>query len=90
MSFEQLSKRERIVLAGRLKAARNLAGCTVRGVAASLGVNPNSVTQWEHGSVPGPDTRAKLAVLYAVDEDVLFAEVAARKAAAADKLRPPA
>ena len=48
----------------------------------------NSVVQWEHGTLPVEENRAKLAALYRFDEDVLFAEVAARMDAARALLRP--
>ena len=54
-----------------------------------MGVTPNAVMQWEHGSVPAtPESRAKLAALYGVDEDVLFAETVGRLDAARALLRP--
>jgi transcriptional regulator with XRE-family HTH domain len=88
MTFDRLSEPERAAMADRLKAARYRAGLTVRGVAHALDVNANSVIAWEHGALPGTDKREKLAVLYGVDEDTLFAEVAARRAHAEDLLRP--
>jgi transcriptional regulator with XRE-family HTH domain len=72
----------------RLGAARLVAGLTIRQVATDIGVNHNSVEAWERGSVPAEEIRAQLAALYEVDEDVLFAEVAARLGAARDLLRP--
>lgn len=88
MSFDRLDQFERSAMAERLKAARNVADKTIRGVAEEMGVNVNSVVQWERGSVPGPETRARLAALYGIAEDVLFAEVAAREAEARQLLRP--
>jgi transcriptional regulator with XRE-family HTH domain len=88
MGRERLTKEERAVLGERLRAARYLAGYTMRAVADSLGVHVQSVVQWEHGAVPAPDNRAKLAALYGVAEDTLFAEVAAYAAAARELLRP--
>jgi transcriptional regulator with XRE-family HTH domain len=88
MIFDQLSKAERAAMAERLKAARYMCGLSIRGAAEALGVNKNSVGDWEHGVLPEPPTRAKLAALYGVDDAVLFAEVAAHEAAAAELLRP--
>lgn len=90
MSFDRLSKQDRADMGQRLKAARYTAGITIRGVAAELGVNVASVTQWESGTVPIPETRARLAKLYDLDEDVLFAELAAQREAAKALLRPSA
>ena len=88
MTELRLNEGERLTLGPRLRAARDLAGMTLRGVAAELGVSVNSVVQWEHGTLPVEDNRAKLAALYGRDEDVLFAEVAARMDAARALLRP--
>jgi transcriptional regulator with XRE-family HTH domain len=77
MDSLRLTPVERERLAERLHAARQVAGKTIRGTAEALGVNVNSVIQWEHGSLPGPDNRAKLAVFYGIDEDILFAEYVA-------------
>lgn len=85
MTFDRLNKDERAAMADRLKAARYRADLTLRAVADAIDVNLNSVTAWERGALPGPELRAKLAALYTVDEDVLFAETAAR-ATRADKL----
>jgi transcriptional regulator with XRE-family HTH domain len=88
MDSLRLTAVERERLAERLHAARQVAGKTIRGTAESLGVNVNSVIQWEHGSLPGPDNRAKLAALYGVDPAVLFAEYEARLDANRALLRP--
>lgn len=61
-------------MAERLRAARGLAGLSVRVAAESLEVNVNSVVNWESGMLPHADNRAKLAALYGRDEDDLFAE----------------
>jgi transcriptional regulator with XRE-family HTH domain len=87
MGFDRLDPKERAAMAKRLKAARYTAGLTVRKVAADLGVHVASVTQWESGTVPVPETRAQLAALYHVDEDNLFREVAAHEAEARDLLQ---
>lgn len=87
MTSDRLSASERNAMAERLKAARYVAGLTVRGLASALDVNVNSVTAWERGTLPGPENRAKLAARYGVDVDVLFAEVAAQHADAAALLR---
>jgi transcriptional regulator with XRE-family HTH domain len=88
MTLLRLNANERETLGPRLRAARHLANKTLRGVADELDVNVNSVVQWEHGTLPGEENRAKLAALYGVDEDVLFAELAARLDAARALLRP--
>jgi transcriptional regulator with XRE-family HTH domain len=75
-------------MARRLKAARYLAQKTVRGVATELEVTPASITQWETGTVPVPESRARLAALYGVGEEILFAEVLAHEAAARKLLIP--
>lgn len=84
----RLNRSEREAMAERLEAARYMAGLSIRGVAAELGVHTASVTQWESGSVPVPETRARLAELYGIEEDVLFPELAARRKAAEALLRP--
>jgi transcriptional regulator with XRE-family HTH domain len=58
----------------RLTAARNNAGLSQAEVAEACGVNINSVFKWENGSVPAPELRAKLAVLYGLEEENLFRE----------------
>jgi transcriptional regulator with XRE-family HTH domain len=72
----------------RLEAARYMAGYSVRGLADRLDVGKNSITAWERGTLPSAETRAKLAALYDITEDVLFAEVAAQRADAEELLRP--
>jgi transcriptional regulator with XRE-family HTH domain len=82
MGFDRLSKTERKAMGRRLKAARYLADKTVRGTAEEMGVKPASITQWESGTVPVPESRARLASLYGVSEEILFAEVLAHEAEA--------
>jgi transcriptional regulator with XRE-family HTH domain len=82
VSFDRLTKSERKAMAQRLKAARYLANMTVRGTADEMEVTPASITQWETGTVPVPESRARLAKIYGVSEDILFAEVLAHEAQA--------
>jgi transcriptional regulator with XRE-family HTH domain len=78
--FDRLNKRERQAMGERLHGARQLAGLMIREVANSQDVSVNSVHNWERGAVPSSDLRTALAALYHVDEDILFAEIAARRA----------
>jgi transcriptional regulator with XRE-family HTH domain len=87
MGLDRLNREERTLLGQRLRTARELARFTMRGVAESMGVNVNSVVQWERGSVPTSDRRAALAVLYGIPEDQLFAEVLAHETEARALLR---
>jgi transcriptional regulator with XRE-family HTH domain len=73
-----------------MRAARELAGLSLAAVARATGVSVNSVVQWEHGAVPGEHLRPLLAAMYDLDEDVLFAELAARTAANQALIRRPA
>lgn len=84
----KLSQRERGALGERLRAARYVAGLTIAEVAVRTNVSSNSVMSWEHGSVPQPKTRAELAAVYGVPEEVLFAEVEAKSEAARRLLSP--
>ena len=86
--MDRLNEQERERLGQRLWAARYLAHLPRAEVAHNLGVNVNTVLQWERGSVPTPERRAALADLYATPERTLFAEVAAHEAEARDLLRP--
>jgi transcriptional regulator with XRE-family HTH domain len=88
MTFERLTGEERAQMANRLRAARFQAGLTMREVATKLAANINSVTQWEQGTLPQAETRARLAALYGVAETTLFAEYEGRVAAARELLRP--
>jgi transcriptional regulator with XRE-family HTH domain len=90
MSFDRLSKKDRAAMARRLKAAREMTGKTLRGLAAELDVHVASITQWEAGTVPVPETRARLAEAYGVDEQILFAEIEAKRQEAYALLRPSA
>lgn len=66
---------ERTSLAGRLRSARRAVGYTQEGVAAAIGVKPKSLWRWESAQgAPLPAFRAKLAVLYGVEETVLFSQ----------------
>jgi transcriptional regulator with XRE-family HTH domain len=67
-------------MGARLKAARQLAGYTMRQIAEQRGVTPSAVLEWEHGSLPSDGHRAALAELYGVSEQLLFAELADRLA----------
>jgi transcriptional regulator with XRE-family HTH domain len=78
----RLTRDERASQGDRLKAARDVAGLTMRGVAYKLGVSVNAVTEYEHGSTPPAERRAILADLYGIDEEVLFCEWHARMDAA--------
>jgi transcriptional regulator with XRE-family HTH domain len=86
MSFDRLSKKDRAAMGRRLKAARQMSGKTIRGVAEELGAHVASITQWEAGSVPVAATRARLAELYGIDEKILFAEIEAKRQAAVELL----
>lgn len=88
MTLVRLNQAERKTQGRRLQAARQLAQKTIRGAAEELGVNANSIVQWEHGTLPTPENRAKLAELYGLDETLLFAELEARLDAARALLRP--
>lgn len=81
-----LTEDDRRAMGERLKIARSLAGLSVRGVAAALPCSKTSVVDWEHGVLPDAPTRARLAELYGVDEERLFAEEHARVAAQRDLL----
>jgi transcriptional regulator with XRE-family HTH domain len=78
--FDRLDQQERQAMGERLQGARLLAGLMIREVAKSQAVSVNSVHNWERGAVPNSQLRAALAALYKVDEDILFAEIAARRA----------
>jgi transcriptional regulator with XRE-family HTH domain len=82
VSSYQLTKSERKAMAKRLQAARFLAKKTVRGTADEMGVSPASISQWLSGTVPVPESRVRLAEIYGVSEEVLFAEVIAHEAEA--------
>lgn len=88
MTLVRLNQAERKSQGRRVQAARQLAQKTIRGAAEDLGVNANSIVQWEHGALPTPENRAKLAELYGVDEAILFAEYEARLDVARALLRP--
>lgn len=78
MTF-RLSKADRRAMGDRLKAARNLAGYSARSAALEVPCSTTSIVEWEAGRVlPRPETRARLAELYGVDEARLFAEELAR------------
>jgi transcriptional regulator with XRE-family HTH domain len=84
----RLSLIEKAQQGTRLKAAREVMGLTQAEAALKAGVSDVTVQKWEAGSVPGDEARAKLAELYDVDEDTLFAEVAAHRRAAEQLLKP--
>jgi transcriptional regulator with XRE-family HTH domain len=88
MASPRLSDDNKRAMGERLQAARWVAGLSGRSVAATLGVSPPAVAQWERGTLPGADHRAALAKLYDVDEAVLFAEYEAHLDAARALLRP--
>jgi transcriptional regulator with XRE-family HTH domain len=88
MILERLNPAERKSQGERLAAARQVAGETIRSAAEAVGVNVNSVVQWEHGSLPTAENRAKLAALYGVAEATLFAEYEARLTAARALITP--
>ena len=74
MHTYRLTSAERETMGDRVRAARCVAGLTIRDIGTDLGVTPNSVSQWEHGSLPGAIHRAKLAKLLGFPETKLFAE----------------
>lgn len=78
----RLTTVERTAMGERLRAARDLSGLSLRQIADAIGVSFSSVQEWERGSLPGAEIRSRLAELYAVDGDILFAEFEARVAAA--------
>ena len=78
----RLTRDERTAMGERLRAARDVSGLSLRQIADATGVSFTTVPEWEHGSLPRPDIRARLADLYDVDEDILFAEYESRVAAA--------
>lgn len=83
----RLSLNERVAMAERLAAARQISGLSLRDVASDLGLSPHAVHQWERGSLPTlAATRARLAELYGVPVERLFAEVESHLAAARDKI----
>jgi len=77
MTLLRLNQAERVTMGRRLASARWRTGQTLAQVATQLGVSVNAVKQWERGTVPRDETRAKLATLYGMDETALFAEYAA-------------
>jgi len=79
-----------MALGDRMRAARELGGFSLPKVAAEIGVSTNAVVQWENGSVPGDTLRPAIAVLYGVEEDILFHEYEARLAANRALLERPA
>jgi transcriptional regulator with XRE-family HTH domain len=84
----RLTRAERATMGDRLRAARHVAGLTLREVADTAGVSVNAVEQWEHGSLPQPTLRAGLAQLYGQPEELLFAEHETKMEAARALLRP--
>lgn len=71
----RLSDQERALMGSRVKAARHQSGLTQRQVADAMGVSVMAVQNWEHGAIPEPEMREKLAVLFGRPEAVVFAEV---------------
>jgi transcriptional regulator with XRE-family HTH domain len=88
MTFFRLTPDERVVLGDRLRLARHLAKLTVRAVASEFDVSTNTVNNWEHGGLPADELRPRIAALYGVEENVLFAEYEARVDAARALLKP--
>lgn len=84
----KLSAEEKAAMGERIRAGRYVAGLSIRDLAHALGVTPAAYMKWEHGSVPQPVARARLAKLYGVDEPLLFAEYEAHMEAARALLRP--
>jgi transcriptional regulator with XRE-family HTH domain len=90
MGSPRLTKANKQAISERLRAAREVAGYSMRKVADGTGVSPPAVAGWERGTVPDAEHRAALAELYEIDESVLFVEIESRLDAARELLRRPA
>ena len=69
-------RKDQAAISNRLRKSREAAGLTVVQVADALGKAEDVVATWEHyGTPPKIPVRYKLAVLYGVEMDDLFAEL---------------
>lgn len=70
----RLTKKEKLAMGTRLRAARDVNGFGVREVACRMSVSTSTVNGWEQGALPGEELRAQVATLYGRPETLLFAE----------------
>lgn len=91
MNVNRLTTGERRDLGDRLRLARERKGLYHREVAAALGVSRQQVIKWEGAkALPQRESQAKLADLYGLAQEELFAEAFAALGRPIRRRRKPA